>query len=406
MNFRFDTRDTKPRIYGLGIIAAAASAVVLVLAYAGGRQNTQLMVFFAAASCLLLSAGLIVVFVKQIHYNPYSYNTIYYFGFSLFFFSVFLTLGSLSLQIVNGSSVDTITEISRIIVNSAKTYMLYTAPFIVVFSAALCFSNIVLIHQEGLRFFNVLGILLSFALIGGELFLYRFEAHIPGTRTEILIHALSGNLFAAVYLYCECMLIGTIVANVIAAAYEPLKDKDFMIILGCGLKADGTPTKLLQGRIDRALQFNRMQEEETGRELIFIPSGGQGPDEKISESESIKRYLMEHGIPESRILKEDQSTTTFENMAFSKKIIEAVNPKGKTVFSTTNYHIFRSGIWARRNKIRAVGIGSDTKWYFWPNAAVREFAGLLAEHRGKQALILGGLILFYTMLTLLSFGMF
>ena len=43
-------------------------------------------------------------------------------------------------------------------------------------------------------------------------------------------------------------------------------------------------------------------------------------------------------------------------------------------------------------KLRAQGIGADTKWYFWPNAAVREFIGLLSEHRGKQALILLGII--------------
>ena len=62
--------------------------------------------------------------------------------------------------------------------------------------------------------------------------------------------------------------------------------------------------------------------------------------------------------------------------------------------------MFRSGLLARRVKMRAVGMGAETKWYFWPNAAVREFAGLLTKHRGKQALILGGMIVFYVALTL------
>ena len=83
--------------------------------------------------------------------------------------------------------------------------------------------------------------------------------------------------------------------------------------------------------------------------------------------------------------------------------IDAVNPNGRVLFATTNYHVFRSGLQARRVKMRALGIGAPTKWYFWPNAGVREFAGLLTAHRGKQTLILGGMILLYVLLTLLEF---
>ena len=53
--------------------------------------------------------------------------------------------------------------------------------------------------------------------------------------------------------------------------------------------------------------------------------------------------------------------------------------------------------------MRAVGMGADTKWYFWPNAAVREFVGLLTAHRLKQGLIFGGLTVFYVALTLLAY---
>jgi uncharacterized SAM-binding protein YcdF (DUF218 family) len=90
-------------------------------------------------------------------------------------------------------------------------------------------------------------------------------------------------------------------------------------------------------------------------------------------------------------------------MRFSKEKIQALDPNGKIAFSTTNYHVFRSGLYARRVKMRAVGMGARTKWYFWPNAAVREFVGLLTEHRGKQALIIGGLIVTYLVLTVLAY---
>ena len=217
------------------------------------------------------------------------------------------------------------------------------------------------------------------------------------------MHNLASTLFAAVYLYFECMLIGVAAAFVIVTRYEPEPDKDYMIILGCGIRKDGTPSPLLRGRVDRALEFSRKQKEQTGKDLTFVTSGGKGPDEVISESASMKRYLMEKGVSEDHIIEEDASASTFENMKFSKEKIMETGVPGKIAFSTTNYHVFRSGLYARRVKMRAVGIGAPTKWYFWPNASVREFVGLLTEHRGKQFLIIFFIIAFYTALTLQSF---
>jgi len=117
----------------------------------------------------------------------------------------------------------------------------------------------------------------------------------------------------------------------------------------------------------------------------------------------MKGYLLSQGVPEERIIEEDRSASTFENMKFSKQKILETGKEGKIAFSTTNYHVFRSGLYARRVKMRAVGMGAKTKWYFWPNAAVREFVGLLTEHRGKQALIFGGLIAIYVTLTMLVY---
>ncbi len=199
------------------------------------------------------------------------------------------------------------------------------------------------------------------------------------------------------------MLVGIIVADSIAAKYEPEKDKDFLIVLGCGLKKDGTPTNLLKGRLDLALSFARRQKEETGRVLTFVTSGGQGPDEVVSESASMKRYLMEQGVQAERIIEEDRSTDTRENMRFSKEKIWAIDPGAKVAFCTTNYHVFRSGLFARRVKMRAVGMGAKTKWYFWPNAAVREFVGLLTQHLDKQVLILGSMAAAYVILTVASY---
>ena len=340
-------------------------------------------------------------FFAQLQYNPYSYNTIYYMGFSLFLLSVLITHVMLTVRLIcapTWCAGQSFAQILAAMLSSAEVYMQISFPFILGLSVVLCASNISLIRHEGIRFVNILGFLLSGLLVGGELILFFANSHVSGSGQYVKLHDLFINAFAAVYLYVECMLIGVMIANAITSRCQPEQEQDFLIILGCAIRKDGTPTPLLRDRLDRAIAFRNEQLEKTGKELLFITSGGQGANEAIPESEAMKRYLMERGIPESQILEENQSRNTLENMQFSKAKIDERNPEAKVAFSTTNYHVFRSGLCARRVKMRAVGMGAKARWYFWPNALVREFVGLLTEHRGKQALIIAGLLAFYAVL--------
>ncbi len=400
---RFDTLNKKPKLWNVAALSGVLLAILAVLLLRGAERN-------AAAISLSLSAYLLIVlvllgraFCGQLRYNPYSYNTIFYMGIALFLLAVLFLQLRLSVLLIRRPEEYTADGILHLLLGSAKNYMLLTSPFLLVFCAALCVSNISLIRHEGFRGVNVLGIILSVLLVGGELFLFFFDYAVSGSQRQVMIHDLIVNLFAAVYLYFECMLLGVIIADAIVVSYEPEPDKDFLIILGCGIRKDGTPSPLLRGRIDRALRFADKQKALTGKEPVFVTSGGKGPDEPISESASMKRYLLEQGVPEARIVEEDRSTDTLENMKFSKEKIRALDPEAKVAFATTNYHVFRGGLCARRVKMRAVGMGAKTKWYFWPNAAVREFVGLLTEHRLKQGLILGGMAAFYLVLTLLAY---
>ena len=401
---KFDTRDKKPHVFWLLIPTAVAAAAIGILMANGAKKNALPICLVMAAYCLSVICILMHAFREQLKYNPYSYNTIIYVGFSLFTLSVMITYLVIALRLVRSPELAAQPDlILHILLDSAKNYMFLSSPFILAFSAALCRSNIVLIRREGRSLVNVLGIILSVLLVGGLVFLFFFDRFVSGSEREVMIHDLIANLFAAIYLYFECMLIGTINADAIAARSEPEPDRAFLIIPGCAIRADGTPTPLLQGRIDRALEFARKQKDLTGRDITFIASGGKGTDETISEAACIAQYLKKQGVPDERIILEDRSTDTFENMKFSKEKILATGRSGKIAFSTTNYHVFRSGLFARRVKMRAVGMGAPTKWYYWPNAAVREFVGLLTKHRGKQALILGGLIICYIVMTLLAY---
>lgn len=401
---KFDSLDKKPKLWNIAALTAVLLAAVAVLIVTGDGQNHTLAiyllfdVYYVAVTVLLVRA-----FIRQLRYNLYSYNTIFYIGFALF--TVFIAISHIimTVDMIKYPDVYTQSQIVYRLLRSAKDYIIITSPFLIVFSVALCVSNISLIVHEGFRPVNVLGIVLSVALIGGAVFIFAFDYYASGSETEVMIHDIITNLIAAIYLYVECMLIGVIIGNSISVRRKVETDKDFLIILGCGLKKDGTPSAILRGRIDRALAFYNKQKEETGSEPTFITSGGKGTDEVNSESASMKRYLMEHGIPEERIIEEDRSRDTFQNMRNSKEIIDRIDAGAKVAYSTTNYHVFRSGIFARRVKMRAAGMGARTKWYFWPNAAVREFAGLLSKHCVKQALILGGIVAFYIVLTIWSY---
>ena len=137
-----------------------------------------------------------------------------------------------------------------------------------------------------------------------------------------------------------------------------------------------------------------------------IPSGGQSRSEPMAEAEAMYRYIISTGFPENCVIREDQSANTFQNMAFSKRIIDEQtgdSDKAKIAFATTNYHVFRSGIWSNLAGLRAEGIGSRTKWWFWPNAFIRECIALLKNRLVPELLFLMGLAVVAGLFTWLSF---
>ena len=400
---KFYTRTKKPHLYDVLAAAAVTVAAVAALSIAGKGQYSAICAVIFDVFFVYAIVRLVTAFIGQLQYNPYSYNIVYYSGFALFLLFVLVTDVILTVKMIMSPDIYGESMMLFTLTDSAKTYMLISAPFIAIFAVALCVSNISLIIHEGKKPSNFIGIIFSLLLVGGEIFLFNADKSASGSQTQVMIHDIFVNLFAALYLYFECMIIGVITANAIVIHNEPEPDRDFIIILGCWIGEDGKITPLLRGRVERAIEFAEKQEKLTGKKAMFITSGGKGSDEKMSESAAMKKCLMENGIPEDRIIEEDQSTTTVENMVFSKKKIEAIKKDAKVAYATTGYHVFRSGIFAGRAKIKSIGIGSKTKWYFWPNAAVREFGGLLIEHRGKQAIIFTSLCLIYVVLTILAY---
>ena len=145
-----------------------------------------------------------------------------------------------------------------------------------------------------------------------------------------------------------------------------------------------------------------MQKENNGKDILFVPSGGKGSDEIISEAEAIKNYLISQGINKDRILIEDKSKNTYENIKFSNRIIQNKIKNPKLAFSTTNYHVFRTGIIACSQDLDIEGIGAKTKTYYWVNVFIREFVATLVSEKKihlKTLIILSLLIIIVTIPT-------
>ena len=159
-----------------------------------------------------------------------------------------------------------------------------------------------------------------------------------------------------------------------AAFYMPLvihdalkkydDDCEYLMILGTVVVGADEPSRQLTERMERALTYLNLH-----KHAKAVCCGGCfRKEQKISEAEIIKRFLVNNGIDENRILLEDKSTTTYENFDFALKIIE--NDSGKTVndtkiaFLTSDYHVFRSGVIAKQmgiKNVRKVSTASESE---------------------------------------------
>ena len=195
-------------------------------------------------------------------------------------------------------------------------------------------------------------------------------------------------LLAATVFYFSVLVLSFVVYTVFIQIMPHRRNFNYVIIHGCGLAGGERMTKLLSNRVDKAIELYR----KCRIKPIIIPSGGRGADEKISEAEAMRRYLLEHGIPEAHILMEDRSATTRENLIFSKQLIEARGGRKKTALVSSNYHIYRCLRLAREVGLKCTGIGAKVALYYWPSALIREFIAVFVTKKFLIWALLGYLL--------------
>ena len=356
-------------------------------------------------ACTLFFVAISVIMLRHFRAAKgtelYSYATVYFAGFSIFSIVTAILLGFVTLRHIVDPYTYTMMDAYSVLCGAGAQFMLLTLPLVLLFALAMVISNIALVRHEGFRPKNLLGIFLGLFLLGGEaLGIDIFTRNVSGSYEEIKLLEITQNMYATAFVYFECMLAGSAICAIKATRVQPEYDKDYIIILGCAFRKDGTLPPLLRGRVDRAVTFWREQKNRFNKKAVFLPSGGKGSDEVMSEAAAMKRYLLGIGVSEEDILTEDKSATTYQNMLYSKKLIDERNPNARAVFATTNFHLFRSGVFARKVGLNIEGIGSRTRWWYWPNAFVRECASLMASCWKEELVLLALFVGFFTLMAM------
>lgn len=157
-----------------------------------------------------------------------------------------------------------------------------------------------------------------------------------------------------------------------ATIKEPAKNAT-AVVLGCRVYGE-RPSLSLVERLEAAYDY---LEENT--EAVCIVSGGKGDSENISEAEAMYRWLVDKGVAPSRIYKEDQSTSTAENIQFSKRIINEQGLNKNIAIITSEYHTYRAGITAEEAGLSYGTAPGKTAIWLFPTFYVRELYGILYE---------------------------
>jgi len=147
--------------------------------------------------------------------------------------------------------------------------------------------------------------------------------------------------------------------------------EDVVIVLGAGVRGE-TVSRHLANRLDRTLEYLA-----SNPNAVVIVTGGLGNNAIITEAEASKRYLVARGITAERILLEDQSTSTYENLVFAKEILDEHFPYGfRAVVVSNDFHIYRAVRTAQRVGLTVSGSGAQTPRSTLPLNYLREMSAV------------------------------
>lgn len=195
-----------------------------------------------------------------------------------------------------------------------------------------------------------------------------FLFHTKSDMTKQLWFRLVLGVFGIIFLIAA--ILSLLMWN---ALFQKPKANATVIVLGAKVTGQ-RPSLVLEERLIAAKAYL-----DTHPDVVAILSGGQGKDEIISEAQGMYQYLVEKGVQKDRLIKEDQSTTTYENLQYSLDIIKERGLSKDLAIVSNNFHIYRALWIARSMGLDAKSVPASSRWWLFPTYYVREMYAILYE---------------------------
>ncbi|MGN0076869.1 MAG: YdcF family protein [Parafannyhessea sp.] len=264
-------------------------------------------------------------------------------------------------------------QTANLVVLGILLVMLLAFPVVLV--VTLIVTGVRLIRREGVRPANLLSLGLGVAMVAYVLVWPLLRGRLTGLPVlGSVLDLLFGIASSLIGVAGVAFTLYT-VSGLVAQVPHPLRRYRYVVALGSGLIDGRRVTPLLAHRVDRAIWAWRRNPGST-----IVMSGGQGPDEAVSEASAMRDYAIGQGVPAEAIVCEERSRNTRENVRFSHDLIRANGGEGRgpakdgrILVVSDDYHVFRALLLTREAGFRADGIGSHVRLYFSLNALVREW---------------------------------
>ncbi|SKA79655.1 Uncharacterized SAM-binding protein YcdF, DUF218 family [Agreia bicolorata] len=253
---------------------------------------------------------------------------------------------------------------------------------------ALIVNGLQMLHREGRSLGNLLSLIAGVVVLALPALIVVLFSWAEGFHRGDPLDPAVMALLALLILVASYFGLSFVAFALYAVVYSRMRHRlapQAIVVLGCGL-IGGQVSPLLRSRLDRALALYEA-ERAAGRRPLLVPSGGKGDDETRAEGAAMAEYLLSQGADPADVAAETASRTTEENLRFSRVVHEEAGRDGQMIVVTSNYHVLRAAVIARRLGLPAQVIGARTANYYVPSAFLREYVAIVVEHRWLNLLV-------------------
>lgn len=258
-------------------------------------------------------------------------------------------------------------EVMQLLLGATFIFSAFLVPLLLVA------NGLTMARREGLRVGNLLPFFLGMGVLATPVVSILILNFAPGIAVILLISAL------LVAMYLSTLLLILFLQSFIQrwrGGYHATPQPDAIVVLGSGL-VNGQLPPLLRSRVDRALAILRQQQHQ-GRQPLLVLSGGRGPDEPRAEAAAMAEYALQRGVDPARLLVEDNSRNTRENLRFTRELLAAHPAASQQVLVvTSSYHAARTALLASDLGLTWTVAPARTAFYFVPNAWLREYVAVV-----------------------------